>query len=71
MTITVSKSARYSLSALTNDNGTFKGDVMITSDDGATARTFGTIETITVAEQISSKFKIQALPTNPSYYFSH
>ena len=71
MTITVSKSARYSLSALTNANGTFKGDVMITSDDGATARTFGTIETITVAEQISSKFKIQALPTNPSYYFSH
>ena len=44
---------------------------MITNDDGATARTFGTIETITVAEQISSKFKIQALPTNPSYYFSH
>ena len=71
MTITVSKSARYSLSALTNANGTFKGDVMITNDGGATARTNGTIETITVAEQISSKFKIQALPTNPSYYFSH
>ena len=71
VTITVSKSARYSLSALTNANGTFKGDVMITNDDGATARTYGTIETITVAEQISSKFKIQALPTNPGYYFSH
>lgn len=71
VTIIVSESARYSLSALTNANGTFKGDVMITNDDGATARTFGTIETITVAEQISSKFKIQALPTNPSYYFSH
>ncbi len=70
-TITVSKAARYSLSALTNANGTFKGDVMITNDDGATARTNGTIETITVAEQISSKFKIQALPTNHSYYFSH
>lgn len=70
-TITVSKAARYSLSALTNANGTFKGDVMITNDDGATARTNGTIETITVAEQISSKFKIQALPTNYSYYFSH
>lgn len=71
VTITVSKSARYSLSALTNANGTFKGDVMITSDDGAKARTYGTTETITVAEQISSKFKIQALPTNPSHYFSH
>ena len=71
MTITVSKSARYSLSALTNANGTFKGDIAITSDDGATARTHGTIETITLAEQFSSKFKIQALVNNSSYYFSH
>ena len=70
-TVTVSKAARYSLSALTNANGTFKGDIAITSDDGATARTYGTTETITLAEQVSNKFKIQALVNNSNYYFSH